>query len=255
MLEPRYEEQTTRSVHAFRMPYLGYNAEDMNTLFNVDPIIRDIDSLKCNGVTPIAPPESSTDGETTKSALLSPESQIEQQDLHWYVMRATYGRERKAYEYIISKGTEAFYPTSVIKKKDRDGKMTLQKVSLLPNLFFIHTTEEIAKIYAYDKKDLHYLRFYYNQHHDGTKEPLIVPDSQIQNLRIVCSSQAEDILVAPLNIPNFQAGQRVRVIEGDFKGIVGIVSRWHGQQRVGITLQGLCIIATAYVPSAFLEVI
>ena len=59
--------------------------------------------------------------------------------------------------------------------------------------------------------------------------------------------------MAPLNIPNFQMGQKVRVIEGEFKGIVGIVSRWRGQQRVGITLQGLCIIATAYVPSAFLE--
>ena len=135
-------------------------------------------------------------------------------------MRTTYGRERKAYEYIVGKGTEAFYPTSIIEKKDKDGKTIRQQVSRLPNIFFIHTTEEVAKTFAYDKRDLHYLRFYYNQHHDGTKEPLVVPD--------------------------FQIGQTVRVTKGGFAGIVGVVARWHGQQRVGIALDGI----DRYTPSA-----
>ena len=229
----------------------------MNTLLNVNPILGDEDSPPCNGLEPIALPESTTDGVSTKNVqpVTETTNTYNSADVHWYAMRTTYGREKKAYEYIVNKGTEAFYPTSTIEKKNKDGKMIHQEVSLLPNIFFIHTTEEMAKIYAYDKKDLHYLRFYYNQHHDGTKEPLIVPDSQIENLRIVCNSHAKDILVVPANISNFQTGQKVRVIKGDFKGIVGIVARWHGQQRVGITLQGLCIIATAYVPGAFLEII
>ena len=170
-------------------------------------------------------------------------------------MRTTYGRERKAYEYIVGKGTEAFYPTSIIEKKDKDGKTIRQQVSRLPNIFFIHTTEEVAKTFAYDKRDLHYLRFYYNQHHDGTKEPLVVPDFQIENLRILCQSQAEDILVVPPHVNNFQMGQTVRVTKGDFAGIVGVVARWHGQQRVGIALDGIGTIATAYVPLAYLEVL
>lgn len=229
----------------------------MNTLPNVNLSHGDISSPLCDGKTPIALPESTTDGVSTQSvqAANNLNDAAIHPDFHWYAMRATYGREKKAYDYIVGKGTEAFLPTSIVEKKDKDGKMVHQTVSRLPNIFFIHTTEEVAKSYAYDKKDLHYLRFYYNKHHDGKKEPLIVPDHQIKNLRILCQTQEEDILIVPPHIHNFEVGQRVQVINGSFAGLEGIVARWHGQQRIGITICGLCTIATAYVPSAYLQVI
>lgn len=31
--------------------------------------------------------------------------------LHWYALRTTYGREQKAYDYLVAKGVTAFYPT------------------------------------------------------------------------------------------------------------------------------------------------
>lgn len=226
----------------------------MSTLLNVNLVQGDLSSQPCDGTPPIALPESTKDGVSTLSAQISSESS-NQTTLHWYVMRTTYGREKKAYDHILSKGTEAFYPTSIVKRKDKEGKTCLITVSRLPNIFFIHATEEVAKSYAYDKKDLPFLRFYYNRHHDGSKEPLIVPDRDIANLRIICQSQEEDILIVPPNIHNFQTGRRVRVTKGDFVGIEGTVARWHGQQRVGIKIEGMCVIATAYVPSAYLEII
>lgn len=54
-------------------------------------------------------------------------------------------------------------------------------------------------------------------------------------------------------IQKFQSGQTVRVIDGAFKGVVGKVARYQGQQRVAIIIDGLLSIASAYVPSAFLE--
>ena len=57
----------------------------------------------------------------------------------------------------------------------------------------------------------------------------------------------------PPEIQKFQAGQTVRVIDGVFKGVVGKVARYHGQQRVAVVIDGLLTVATAYVPSAFLE--
>ena len=38
-----------------------------------------------------------------------------------------------------------------------------------------------------------------------------------------------------------------------FKGVVGKVARYHGQQRVAVIIDGLLTIASAYVPTAFLE--
>jgi transcription antitermination factor NusG len=51
----------------------------------------------------------------------------------------------------------------------------------------------------------------------------------------------------------FQGGDRVRVIGGQFVGVEGRVARVAGEQRVVVELQGVCLFATAYVPSAFLQ--
>ena len=33
---------------------------------------------------------------------------------HWYALRTTYGREKKAYDYLVAKGVTAYYPTFVV---------------------------------------------------------------------------------------------------------------------------------------------
>ncbi|WP_368043386.1 hypothetical protein [uncultured Prevotella sp.] len=45
----------------------------------------------------------------------------------------------------------------------------------------------------------------------------------------------------------------VRIIDGKFKGVTGTVARYLGQQRVGIVIDGLLTLTTAYVPSAFIS--
>ena len=175
---------------------------------------------------------------------------------HWYAMRTTYGRERVAYDFIVSKGGTAFLPT-LLKEKNINGKKKLVEVSRIPNIFFVYGTEDEVKEYAYDNVRLPFLRFYYEQHIEGVKiikEPLIVPDRQIQSLKILCNAEAEDIRIVPDEmIVKFKEGDSVVVIEGEFKGVEGRVARWHGQQRVAIIIKGLCTIATAYIPSGHLE--
>ena len=174
---------------------------------------------------------------------------------HWYALRVTYGREKKAYDYLVGKNIEAYYPT-IKTVKEVDGKRKTVEESRLPNIFFARGTEEEIKSFVYDNVNLPYLRFYYRHSHEGarlTKEPLIVPDYQIEGLKIICASEAEDVIIVPPEIQKFQAGQTVRVIDGVFTGVIGKVARYHGQQRVAIIIDGLMTIASAYVPSAFLE--
>lgn len=175
---------------------------------------------------------------------------------HWYALRTTYGRERKAYDYITQHGCMAFLPTITI-EKDIDGKKKLTEVSRLPNIFFAYGTEEAIKAFVYDNYNLPFLRFYYRHRHVGTrieKEPLIVPDSQIRTLQIICSTKAgSDTLILTEEIQKFKSGEAVCVTEGNFKGAEGIVARFHGQQRVGIVITGLLTAVTAYIPSAFLR--
>ena len=46
-----------------------------------------------------------------------------------------------------------------------------------------------------------------------------------------------------------------QVIDGKFKGLTGRVARYQGQQRVAIIIDGGFTMATAYLPTAFLEYI
>lgn len=122
------------------------------------------------------------------------------------------------------------------------GKRKIVIESRLPNIFFAYGTEEQLKTFVYDNVNLPFLRFYYRHVHEGariTKRPLVVPEYQIESLKIICASEAEDIILVPSDVEKFKAGQTVRVIEGVFKGVIGKVARFQGQQRIGIVIDGL----------------
>ncbi len=173
---------------------------------------------------------------------------------HWYALRVTYGREKKAYDYLVGKHVEAYYPT-VTTIKIVDGKRKSVEESRLPNIFFARGTEEEIKSFVYDNVNLPFLRFYYKHTHTGAriiKTPLIVPDNQIKSLQIICEKEGSDTLVLQEEVTKFKQGEKVKIIEGDFVGVTGIVARYHGQQRVGLVIDGLLTAVTAYIPTAFL---
>ena len=219
----------------------------------------------CAGLTSNALPETqstvsaegSQTGVSTRSALLKKniKRQHSEKVPHWYALRCTYGREKAAYDYLVNNGITAFHPTTHVVKLI-NGKRKVVTESRLPNIFFAFGTEEQIKSFVYDNVNLPHLRFYYRHEHIGSrikKTPLVVPNDQIKSLKIICAADASDIIVSLSSVPNFQAGQLVRVIEGTFKGVVGRVKRWQGQQRVGVIIGDMATFATAYVPSAFLE--
>ena len=219
----------------------------------------------CAGLTSNALPEaqstisaeSSQTGVSTKNVLLAtkPKVQREADIPHWYALRTTYGREKKAYDYMTAKGITAFYPTTNVVKLIK-GKRKNVTESRLPNIFFAYGTEEQLQEYVYDNVNLPFLRFYYRHTHEGNtikKTPLIVPDNQMDSLKIICAADADNTFVSLVKVPKFEKGQLVRVIDGAFKGVTGRVARWQGQQRVGVVVDDLVTMATAYIPSAFLE--
>lgn len=219
----------------------------------------------CAGLTSNALPEaqstvsaeSSQTGVSTKNALLAtkPKAPREADIPHWYALRTTYGREKKAYDYLTARGITAFYPTTNVVKLIK-GKRKVVTKSRLPNIFFAYGTEEQLKEYVFDNVNLPFLRFYYRHIHEGNtikKIPLIVPDNQMDSLKIICAADADNTFVSLGKVPKFEKGQLVRVIDGAFKGVIGRVARWQGQQRVAVVVEELVTVVTAYVPSAFLE--
>lgn len=178
------------------------------------------------------------------------------ESFHWYTIRCTYGRERKAYEFFLKHGIEAFYPTITSSKPNDDNNEPI-KESRLPNILFVFGSFNQLKGYVYDNyhEETKYLRFYYNVFHDGSKEPLIVPMGQMTSLMRICEAEADDKHLEPFVVDKFKRGQLVRVIDGPFAGVEGIVHRYKGQQRIGIVIEGLLTITTAYISNEKLELV
>lgn len=219
----------------------------------------------CAGLTSNALPEARSDvsaessqtGVSTRNALLATKTKHPQKEElpHWYALRCTYGREKTAYDYMVAKGVTAFYPTTSVVKLIK-GKRKIVTESRLPNIFFAYGTEEEIKTYVYDNVNLPFLRFYYRHVHIGRrieKIPMIVPDYQMDSLKIICAADADNTIVSLGEVPKFEKGQLVKVTDGAFKGVIGRVARWQGQQRVGVVMEDLVTVVTAYVPSAFLK--
>ena len=221
----------------------------------------------CAGLTSNALPEaqstvsaeSSQTGVSTRNAHIAskPKAQNEVDIPHWYALRTTYGREKKAYDYMTAKGITAFYPTQKTVKIIK-GKRKIVTESLLPNIFFAYGTLNQLKIFVYDNINLPFLRFYYRHVHIGRiieKIPMTVPDYQMESLKIICAADTDNTIVSFVKVPKFEKGQLVKIIDGTFKGVVGRVARWQGQQRVAVVMQDLVTVVTAYVPSAYCEII
>ena len=174
----------------------------------------------------------------------------------WYVLRATYGREVKASEIIAQEAVEVYLPMHTV-RKNVNGKVIRVREPLLPNILFVHCDEAQAKELVKNNTELSsFLHFYYNHlrtNADGKNPPLTIDDSTMQNFIKAVSVESEHIkVVIPLHC-HFKNGDLVKVTQGAFTGVVGRVARVSGQQRVIIEVDELCAIATAYIPTAFIE--
>lgn len=183
--------------------------------------------------------------------LSPPVTHCSQSKAHWYTLRCTYGRERKAYDFFTREGFKAFYPVITTPFVVNGNAKELY----LPNILFVYGTFEQLKAYVYDNihSDTNFLRFYYNQSHEGEKEPLIIPNEQMDSLITICTIKAEDKRLDPYVVEKFKNGKKVKVIDGLYKGLRGVVGRYKGQQRVGVVIGGLFTITTSYIPKDFIN--
>ena len=90
---------------------------------------------------------------------------------------------------------------------------------------------------------------------NGKNPPMVVPDGEMRNFMLATSTESEHVRLVKPGQCHFKSGDPVRVIGGPFCGVEGRVARLAGQQRVIVAISGLCSIATAYIPSAFIETI
>ena len=179
------------------------------------------------------------------------------ENLKWFVLRVSYGRAVKASNLLNENRIKTFNPLHKVVKRV-DGKLRRLQLPLLPGLIFAHTEATILDSIMQEPSIRTLVSYYYDHFRlasNGYNPPLVVPNGPMNSFIKALSADSHDVRVVKPEHVHYKSGDIVRVTAGEFKGVEGRVARAAGQQRVIITLQGLCLIATAYIPTGCLEII
>lgn len=184
---------------------------------------------------------------------------VQKENHEWFVLRVTYNRTQKVCDLISTANVQSYIPMHyVIKKEIGKKKRILQP--LLPNLFFVYATREAVNSIIKKKGDeTSILKFYLDKtkplEKNGKHPPLTIPFTTMTNFIKATSTKNEHVRIVSSEQCHYKSGDIVKVIDGEFKGVTGKVARIAGQQRVAVEISGLCLVATAYIPTDFIEFI
>ena len=184
---------------------------------------------------------------------------VQKANHEWFVLRVTYNRTQKAHGIISTYDVQSYMPMHyVIKKEIGKKKRILQP--LLPNLLFVYTTREQANELVKKRIDEpSFIKYYLDKtkplESNGKHPPLKISFNSMINFIKVTSTDSEHVRIVTEQQCNYKSGDIVKVIDGEFEGVTGKVARTAGQQRVVVEISGLCLVATAYIPTDFIKFI
>lgn len=77
----------------------------------------------------------------------------------------------------------------------------------------------------------------------------------MNSFQLVTSAEDRGMELLPDGSVDFSVGGHVRVVDGVFKGAEGYVKRIQGRKRLVVSIEGIAVVATSYIPKSFLEII
>lgn len=171
--------------------------------------------------------------------------------MHWFPMRITYHQEMKIKALLDEFGIESFLPMHWEMIETKTGGRKRMLLPAIHNLIFVRSTQEILTELKMTREEFSPMRYIMKRPlTSGEKsEIMLIPDQQMQNFMRVASVQDDRVMFLESNDFINKIGKRVKVIDGYFTGVEGVVKRINNNKRVVVQLEGLAAIAIAFVPS------
>ena len=145
---------------------------------------------------------------------------------NWYALKVFYGKVLHVKDMAEKDGVETYVAMTTQDRKE-NGIITHVTKPLVPSLMFIRCTEDFLK--SFREKHISELTFYKTAKGkaDSRNEyvPAIIPEDQMEVFRRATTEGGSIHYLGNLQSMNLKPGDRVRVIEGDFKGTEGYLKR------------------------------
>jgi transcription antitermination factor NusG len=167
----------------------------------------------------------------------------------WYALKVFYNKVFEIEDYLRDDGTESYIPCETVERIAR-GIKRLDRRPVISSLVFFRTTVQHALQLQGVLRDRVIL---YTDRTAEKKRPAAIPDREMQMFMLVTSSGAQGLEYFSDTGLAYHTGDRVRVTGGIFEGAEGYILRVKGNRRLVVSIQGICAVATSYIPGCFLE--
>lgn len=174
-------------------------------------------------------------------------------DKQWFVLRVTYQRELIARDKFQAIGIDSFVPMQRVRSIDKKGETTWKSIAALHNYIFVHSTRD--KIDCIKKEYIPWLRYVISPNRDSGSRIMTVPDRQMESFIAIAGNEEERILYLNPDELNLTNGDRVRIVDGPFKGAEGILIKIEHkrEKRVVVKIDGVTAVATTSIPQTLIE--
>ncbi len=173
-------------------------------------------------------------------------------NIAWYVLRVTYQRELFVKESLDRMNIENFIPVRTVRRRNAQGRFCRVREVAVHNYVFVRATRPVI-----DDLKMHRLPMlrYVMCREDGRAQVLTVPEQQMNHFIAVAGSADEQVLFLAPEEVDLSEGDPVLITGGVFEGVEGVFMRLKNarQRRVVVKIDGVSAVATATVPSAFVE--
>lgn len=182
--------------------------------------------------------------------ITTPTSENTLTESNWYALKVFYNKVFDLRDALATLVDETYIPLSSI-IVERGGVRKKIERPLISSLLFVRTTPDTASslLPVIEGRAMMYTRTDAN----GRRVPVVIPEREMNIFMLVTSRGEWGVEYIGDDMPRYHSGDRVRVIDGPFKGSEGHIVRIKDDHRLVVTVNGLCAVATGYIPRAFLQ--
>lgn len=171
---------------------------------------------------------------------------------HWFAMRVFRNKVVECKELLERMDSiEIYAPTEVVQIHQFGKPMRTKEIPIIPSLLFFRSTVMQTSIVEGTLGNLANL---YTRKRENETIPFAISDKEMAMFIMVSSGDQEGLeYFMDDELDKYKKGERVKVIDGRFKGLEGEIKRIKHNHRLVVTVKGICAVATSYIPRCFLE--
>lgn len=185
---------------------------------------------------------------------LSNATQVESAHTHplqWYALKVFYNKVFDVEDLLKKAHVESYIPVEDV-VIEINGHRKVRRRPVINSLMFVRTDVHMLK-HLLSGPLCNQALVYLNAERNA---PAAISEREFEAFRLVTSHGHEGLeYFCDEAMVNLSTGQKVRVIEGPFKGTEGYIKRIRRDRRILVVIHGIVAVATSHIAPEFLEII